>query len=81
MLGYSVDTPSNFMSSLCHINEVQMLGIRGASYLNFKAVMELVEQGKIKPIVGRTAPLSEANEVLAELKAGTKTPGRLVLIP
>lgn len=81
MVGYSVDAPSAFMSSLAHINEIQMLGIRGASYLNFKNVMQLVIDGKIEPVVGRTAPLSEANEVLAELKAGTKTPGRLVLIP
>lgn len=81
MLGYSVDAQSSLMSSLAHINEIRMLGIRGASYLNFKEVMQLVEEGKIEPIIGKTAPLTQANEMLAELKAGTKTPGRMVLIP
>lgn len=81
MVGYQVDRQSSLMSSLVHINEIQMLGIRGASYLNFKEIMQLVEEGRIEPIVGKTAPLYEANEILAELKAGTKTPGRMVLIP
>ena len=81
MTGYNVVKPSSFMSSLCHINEVQMLGIRGGSYNNLKKVMEMVEKGQVRPIVGKTRPLAEANELLAELKEGFDTPGRMVLIP
>lgn len=81
MVSYSATEPSTFMSSLCHVNEIQLLGTRGGSYKNMKAVLAMVEDGLIKPIVAKTRPLCEANELLEELKAGVGGSGRLVLIP
>ncbi len=45
-----------------------------------EAMMELVRAGEIDAIPAREAPLSSANEVLDELKAG-RVIGRVVLVP
>jgi len=42
--------------------------------------MEIVRAGKVDPIPVKEAPLSAANEVLEDLKAG-KVIGRVVLVP
>ena len=43
-------------------------------------MMELVRAGKVDPIPVKEAPLSSANAVLEDLKAG-KIIGRVVLVP
>jgi D-arabinose 1-dehydrogenase-like Zn-dependent alcohol dehydrogenase len=56
----------------------------GGSYVGSlaeaEAMMELVRAGKIDPIPVKEVPLSSANEVLENLKAG-KVIGRVVLVP
>jgi D-arabinose 1-dehydrogenase-like Zn-dependent alcohol dehydrogenase len=56
----------------------------GGSYVGSlaeaQAMMELVRAGEIEPIPVREMPLSAANEVLDDLKAG-KIVGRVVLVP
>ena len=56
----------------------------GGSYVGSlaeaEAMMELVRAGEIDPIPVRERPLSEANQVLEELKDG-KIVGRVVLVP
>jgi D-arabinose 1-dehydrogenase-like Zn-dependent alcohol dehydrogenase len=56
----------------------------GGSYVGSlaeaEAMMELVRAGKVDPIPVREVPLSSANQVLEDLKAG-KVIGRVVLVP
>jgi D-arabinose 1-dehydrogenase-like Zn-dependent alcohol dehydrogenase len=56
----------------------------GGSYVGSlaeaEAMMEIVRAGKVDPIPVKEAPLSAANEVLEDLKAG-KVIGRVVLVP
>jgi D-arabinose 1-dehydrogenase-like Zn-dependent alcohol dehydrogenase len=56
----------------------------GGSYVGSLAeaeeMMAMVRAGQIDPIPVREAPLSAANEVLTDLKAG-KVVGRVVLVP
>ena len=56
----------------------------GGSYVGSlaeaEAMMELVRAGKVDPIPVKEAPLSSANAVLEDLKAG-KIIGRVVLVP
>jgi D-arabinose 1-dehydrogenase-like Zn-dependent alcohol dehydrogenase len=56
----------------------------GGSYVGSLAeaeeMMEMVRAGKIDPIPVKEAPLSAANDVLTDLKAG-KVVGRVVLVP
>jgi D-arabinose 1-dehydrogenase-like Zn-dependent alcohol dehydrogenase len=56
----------------------------GGSYVGSlaeaEAMMELVRAGKIEPIPVKEMPLSAANAVLDDLKAG-KIVGRVVLVP
>jgi len=56
----------------------------GGSYVGSlaqaEAMMELVRAGKVDPIPVKEVPLSSANQVLEDLKAG-KVIGRVVLVP
>ena len=56
----------------------------GGSYVGSlaeaEAMMELVRAGKVDPIPVKEVPLSSANQVLTDLKAG-KVIGRVVLVP
>jgi D-arabinose 1-dehydrogenase-like Zn-dependent alcohol dehydrogenase len=56
----------------------------GGSYVgslaDAEAMMELVRAGKVDPIPVREVPLSSANQVLDDLRAG-KVIGRVVLVP
>jgi D-arabinose 1-dehydrogenase-like Zn-dependent alcohol dehydrogenase len=56
----------------------------GGSYVGSLAeaeeMIEMVRAGKIDPIPVKEAPLSAANDVLTDLKAG-KVVGRVVLVP
>jgi D-arabinose 1-dehydrogenase-like Zn-dependent alcohol dehydrogenase len=56
----------------------------GGSYVGSlaeaEAMMEIVRAGSVDPIPVKEAPLSSANEVLEDLKAG-KVIGRVVLVP
>lgn len=81
MVGYSVNCQSAFSSAITHVNELSIIGTRGYSFKNLEDCLDMVERGKIKPIVGATRPLKDANEVLAQLKNGFNLCGRLVLIP
>jgi D-arabinose 1-dehydrogenase-like Zn-dependent alcohol dehydrogenase len=56
----------------------------GGSYVGSlaeaEAMMELVRAGKVDPIPVKEVPLSSANQVLEDLKAG-RVIGRVVLVP
>lgn len=81
MVGYSVNNKSVFSSSVAHVNELSIIGTRGYSVKNLKDALDMVERGKIKPVIGAVRPLKEANEVLKQLEEGFNMCGRLVLIP
>lgn len=81
MIGYSVDSKSSFLTSIAHVNEISLIGTRGYSVKNLKDALDMVERGKIRPVVGAVHPLEDANEVLRQLKEGYSLCGRLVLVP
>ena len=60
----------------CH----QLVGSYVGSLSEAEAMMELVRAGKVNPTPVKEVPLSSANTVLEDLKAG-KVIGRVVLVP
>jgi propanol-preferring alcohol dehydrogenase len=60
------------------VNELEVVGVRSGGRQNTAQAIELVAQGKVKPVVGARFPLAEANEALARLREG-KVVGRVVL--
>jgi D-arabinose 1-dehydrogenase-like Zn-dependent alcohol dehydrogenase len=62
------------------IRAVTIGGSYVGSLAEAEAMMELVRAGKVDPIPVKEAPLSSANAVLEDLKAG-KIIGRVVLVP
>lgn len=62
---------------------MRMVNIRGSYVGNLRdleGLMELVKAGRVKPMPVRTRPLEQANEAMAELRAG-RVLGRVVLTP
>lgn len=60
--------------------QLRIIGSRGSYKRELPEVIRLVEQGHLKPVVGATYPLAEANQALSDLAAG-KYVGRAALIP
>lgn len=56
------------------------IGAHSSTMADFARVLSLAEAGKLKPVVTRKEPLSEAGRVLDDLRAG-KVVGRAVLHP
>src|SRR3990170_1803564 len=56
------------------------LGVYSTTMADLARTIALAEAGRLKPIVTRKAPLTQAGEVLADLRAG-KIVGRAVLLP
>lgn len=61
-------------------NQVSLIGSTMASYAEFRAVMELVFSGRLRPIVDRVLPLREGAEAQRILEAGEQF-GKIVLEP
>jgi D-arabinose 1-dehydrogenase-like Zn-dependent alcohol dehydrogenase len=61
-------------------NEFDVRGSRASNPCNVVTAVQLVEQGKIRPIIDCVFPLGEANEVLSKLSAG-ELKARAVLVP
>lgn len=59
-------------------NEKEIIGMRGSTSQELIEVIQLVEQGKIKPYIYRTYRLAEINKALKNLKEG-KSLGRTVI--
>jgi NADPH2:quinone reductase len=61
-------------------NQLEILGSTMASRSELEAVLELVWDGKLKPVVDRVLPLSKAKEAHELLEAGAQF-GKIVLTP
>ena len=61
-------------------NELRLIGCRLATVQELRAVMELVFQGKLKPVIFRSLPLSQAAEA-HRLVAAREIFGKVLLIP
>jgi D-arabinose 1-dehydrogenase-like Zn-dependent alcohol dehydrogenase len=62
-----------------HYNEWTLSGARLSTKQELLEVIDLVEKGKIKPVVSRRIPWHKANEAIREIDRGS-TVGRTVLI-
>jgi propanol-preferring alcohol dehydrogenase len=60
------------------VNELEVVGVRSGGRQNTAQAIELVAQGKVKPVIGARFPLQEANAALARLREGNVL-GRVVL--
>jgi propanol-preferring alcohol dehydrogenase len=62
------------------VTETTLVGSRGSYKQDLVDVIDMVERGRVRPVVGQVAPLEAANEVLSALARGDIT-GRAVLDP
>lgn len=61
-----------------HYHEWSIMGSRVSTKQELMEVIQLVEQGKLKPVTAKTIPLEEVNAGLEEVKKGENI-GRIVL--
>lgn len=80
IVGYAPGRPWPLDTMAMHYNEWEVLGSRVETKTELAEVVALVQAGKLKPVVSKTFPLTQANEALAEVTAGRVT-GRCVLLP
>lgn len=63
-----------------YLNDITLYGCSYTSHNVFSELVELVNAGRIKPLVSKTYPLSEIATAQSDF-ASKKYPGKLVLIP
>lgn len=80
IVGYAEDNLFTLGTIDFIVGEVVVKGSRGSNRDNLAHAVDLVEKGKLQPIVGSVFHLAEASEVLSRLDAGELS-GRAVLIP
>ena len=78
LVGYAPDCPFPLNTMAMHYNEYEILGCRFLKKAELLQLIKLIERGKIKPVVTKTFPFSQANEAIEELKEG-RVLGRIVL--
>jgi len=77
VLGYS-PTPVIIPPYTLVLKELAVYGSRASTREDSKAVIELVSQGHITPIVGASYPIEQVNRAIDNLKAGTSI-GRQII--
>ena len=60
--------------------QISIIGSTMGSHQDFRDVMALVWEGKLKPVVDRVMRLSEGKEAFAALEQGEQF-GKIVLVP
>ncbi len=78
LVGYDPTNPCTFNAMEMHYNEWIICGSRVSTKQELLEVIDLVQRGKIKPVVSIQMPWVEANEAIEELKS-RKEIGRTVL--
>jgi 2-desacetyl-2-hydroxyethyl bacteriochlorophyllide A dehydrogenase len=79
-VGYNPGDPFQVNSQFLVSRELEIYGSRYCGRKDLKETIDLVSHGKVKPFVGETYPLAEANVALEKLERGDLV-GRLVLVP
>ncbi|MGH7776255.1 MAG: alcohol dehydrogenase catalytic domain-containing protein [Candidatus Dormibacterales bacterium] len=77
-VGYHVGEPMPVLSDQFVLWEYSLLGSRYCSRADMEHGIQLVAQGRLRPVIGDVLPLEEANRAVERLEAGEAT-GRLVL--
>ena len=79
LVGYAPDDPFALDTMAMHYNEYEIIGCRFVTKTELLELIQLVETGKIKPVVTRKFAFDRVNEALETLKAG-EILGRIVLV-
>jgi 2-desacetyl-2-hydroxyethyl bacteriochlorophyllide A dehydrogenase len=79
LVGYDPCAPYPLQTMQMHYNEWTLSGARLSTKRELLEVIDLVEKGKIKPVVSRRIPWQKANEAIREIEQGS-TVGRTVLV-
>jgi 2-desacetyl-2-hydroxyethyl bacteriochlorophyllide A dehydrogenase len=80
LVGYHPDKTFETSAFALLRKEAEIYGSRGSTRRDLAKVIELVEAGKIKPMIHDVVPLSQVNQAHQKLKSG-QVVGRLVLKP
>jgi len=78
LVGYDLANPLPVNAMEMHYNEWTICGSRTSTKQELLEVIDLVQEGKIKPIVYRRLDWERANEAIQEIHKGTGV-GRTVL--
>ncbi len=78
-VGYSTEARVDMPASEVALRELRILGCRASSLDDLGAALEAVAAGVIKPVVGGTRPLEDAQAAIDALAAGEAS-GRQVLL-
>jgi threonine dehydrogenase-like Zn-dependent dehydrogenase len=78
LVGYAPGRPFPLDTMMMHYREYTMIGARFVTKAGLMELINLVEQGKIEPVVTKVFPFDQANDALAALRNKTYL-GRIVL--
>ena len=78
VVGYDPSSPYPLNPMEMHYNEWIICGSRASTKQELLEVIDLVERGKIKPVVYKLFPWEDANEAIREIQKGVGL-GRMVL--
>jgi D-arabinose 1-dehydrogenase-like Zn-dependent alcohol dehydrogenase len=78
LVGYAPGRPFPLDTMMMHYREYTMIGARFVTKAGLMELINLVEQGKIEPVVTKVFPFDQANDALDALRNKTYL-GRIVL--
>ena len=81
MLGVSPEMTLSFNASQLILSEIVVTGSRYVTRQELAETVELVHQGKIKPVVTRTFSLEETNRALDLVEQGQVTGRAVIVLP
>jgi len=78
LVAYSNLVPLQINSLKVVLNELEILGTRAGTKEDIEKCVELIVEGKLKPVISKTFSLEEINQAMSILKEG-KLSGRITL--
>ena len=78
LVAYSDSVPLQINSLKVVLNELEILGTRAGTKEDIEKCVELIVEGKLKPVISKTFSLEEINQAMSILKEG-KLSGRITL--
>ena len=78
LIAYSNLVPLQINSLKVVLNELEILGTRAGTKEEIEKCVELIVEGKLKPVISKTYPIEEINQAMSVLKEG-KLSGRITL--
>ena len=80
LVGYNPDGPSLVSTMDIALTEFRLIGSRASGLRELDEMIEMIEERRIQPVVGRTYALEEVNQALDDLRHN-RVIGRAVVIP